>query len=202
MNMCNKKNFFKKNNPKTEIEFKKLQNHDLTTIDDLRELFPFWRRESILKKIRETEKGKDVRFVATLNGKIIAHVKYILGKSLHKHRVEMVSLIVEENERRKGIAKKLVNFSLKNLPPHICLIILAVDKKNKPAINLYKKLGFKEHGLLKNASKINNKFVDNLLMNKKIKKIKNWIKIMVKTPKILKIFGFLFFEKIYILKRS
>lgn len=168
MNMCNKSKKEKKTNENLDIELKKLENHDLTTIDDLHELFPFWRRDSILKKLKETEKGKDIRFIATIDGKIVAHVKYILGKSLHKHRVEMVSLIVEEDSRRKGIAKSLVKYSLKSLPKEKSLVILSVDKKNKPAINLYKKVGFKEHGLLKRASIIDEKFVDNILMNKKI----------------------------------
>ena len=160
----------KEKNKKTiNIEFEKLKHHDLTTIEELHNLFPFWKRNSILKKLKKTEKEKDIRFIAKIDGKIVAHVKYILGKSLHKHRVEMVSLMVEENKRRKGIAKKLVNYSLKNLPEEKTLVILAVDKKNKPAINLYKKLGFKEHGLLKKASIVDGKYVDNLLMNKKIK---------------------------------
>jgi len=168
MNMCNKSKKEKKTKETLDIELKKLENHDLTTIDDLHELFPFWRRDSILKKLKETEYGKDLRFIATIDGKIIAHIKYILGKSLHKHRVEMVSLIVSENNRKKGIGKKLIKYSINNLPKEKSLIILAVDKKNKPAINLYKKIGFKEHGLLKKGSIVDGKFVDNLLMNKKI----------------------------------
>lgn len=166
--MCNTKSkkIIEKN--VLDIELKKLETHDLNTIDDLHELFPFWRRESILKKLKETEKGKDFRFVAIIGGKIVAHVKYALGKSLHKHRTEMVSLIVENESRRKGIAEKLVKFSLKNLPKEKSLVILAVDKKNKPAINLYKKIGFIEHGLLKKGSIVENKFVDNVLMHKKI----------------------------------
>jgi len=152
--------------PIKEVEFSRLKSGDLSTIPELHALFPNWKKDSILKKVKKTFKGEDLRFVARKNGKIVAHVKLSLGKGLHRHRAEMTSLAVAPTCRRKGIATQLVKFAVEDLPDRVTLVTLAVDKKNKPAITLYKYLGFTEFGLLKNASIINGKHIDNCLMQK------------------------------------
>ena len=150
------------------IECKKLVDSDLTTIDQLGKLFPHWKRTSLQKKIKETLKGKDYRFIAVCEGRIIGHLKVFFGKGLHKHRVEFSSLIVDFSHRREGVGTSLVEFALKSLPKNISLVLLAVDTKNKSAFNLYKKLGFKKYGLLNKASILNGKLVDNYLMKKEL----------------------------------
>ena len=150
------------------IECKKLIDSDLTTIDQLAKLFPHWKRVSLQKKIKETLSGRDIRFLALNEGKIIGHMKASLGKGLHKHRVEFSSLIVDSNFRHAGVGTSLVEFALKNLPKEIHLVLLAVDAKNKTAFNLYKKLGFEKYGLLKKASFVNGKYVNNYLLKKDI----------------------------------
>lgn len=62
-----------------------------------------------------------------------------------------------------------MKFALTKIPKKTKIITLAVDSKNKKAINLYKKMGFKKYGLLKNGSKINSKFINNYYMYKTIK---------------------------------
>ena len=107
-----------------------------------------------------------MRFVARKNGKIIAHVKLILGTGIHSHVVSITSLIVDSKARRQGIGIGLMTYSLSKLSKSVLVATLAVDSKNKAAINLYKKIGFERYGLLKQASKIQGKFVDNYLMEK------------------------------------
>jgi len=148
------------------IECKRLVDSDLTTIDQLGKLFPRWRRTSLQKKIKETLGGKDLRFVAMHEGKIIGHLKVSLGKGLHKHRVEFSSLIVDPSYRHSGVGTNLVEHALKNLPKGISLVLLAVDTKNKTAFTLYKKLKFKKYGLLNKASIVNGKLIDNYLLKK------------------------------------
>jgi ribosomal protein S18 acetylase RimI-like enzyme len=150
------------------VEFKELVGIDLNTVDQLHSLFPKWKKASVQKKINDTLQGKDKRFVALLDGKIIAHTRISLGKGLHKHRAEITSLVVDSMHRRKGIATGLMNFALKNLPKGKHLVLLAVDSKNKAAIKLYKNIGFEKYGLLKKASQIDGKFVDNYLMKKQL----------------------------------
>jgi ribosomal protein S18 acetylase RimI-like enzyme len=148
------------------IEYSRLREADLNSINELRALFPGWSRGSLLEKIRKTQKGRDIRFVAKHGGVIVAHLKVVTGKGLHRHRAEMNSLTVFHPFRRQGIATVLTKYAMQNLPKRTTLVTLAVDRKNKSAIRLYKKLGFTQFGLLKRASKIDGKYVDNCLMSK------------------------------------
>lgn len=150
------------------IEFKRLSESSLNTIDELSALFPHWKRASVQRKIDATLKHKDARFVALMNGKIIAHVRVLFGKGMHKHRVEFASLIVLPKERHHGVAFGLMEFVFSSLPKSKTLGLLAASTKNKPAITLYKKLGFEKYGVLKNAAIVDGKFVDNILMQKKL----------------------------------
>jgi len=150
------------------IEFKELADTNLNTIEELHALFPHWKKSSVQKKIKMTNRRRDKRFVALRNGKIIAHVKVVFGKGLHNHRVEVTSLIVEPKDRRHKIGTGLMKYVLKQLPSDRGLVLLAVDTKNKPAIELYKKLGFEEYGHLKKASCLDGKYVDNYLMKKEL----------------------------------
>ena len=149
---------------KEKITYELLNETGLNIIDQLHKLFPQWKRASVIKKVKDSTDGVDLRFVTKANGEIISHVKYGKGKGIHAHVVSVTSLIVSKNHRRKGIAEKLMTYSMKKLLPETKIITLAVDAKNKPAINLYKKLGFKKYGLLKKASLIKGKYVDNYMM--------------------------------------
>ncbi|MEK6958535.1 MAG: GNAT family N-acetyltransferase [archaeon] len=153
---------------KKELDFSNLNESSLNTVNELHALFPHWKRISVLKKIKKTLKGEDLRFVAKADGKIIAHMKVMIGKGIHKHRAEMTSLIVHPGHRKKGLGLGLVKFTLKNVPDKINLVILSVDRKNKAAISLYKKAGFTSYGMLKGASFVKGKFTDNYLMQKRI----------------------------------
>ena len=146
-------------NPLEGIEFKELLDTNLSTISELHLLFSHWRKSSVQKKINATLKGLDKRFVAIKDGRIVGHARVVFGKGLHKHRVEISSLVVETSVRRHHIGIGLMEFILKNLPSSIKLVLLAVDSKNKPAIHLYKKIGFTKYGLLKKASFVNGKYL-------------------------------------------
>jgi len=149
---------------KEEITYELLNDTGLNIIDQLNKLFPQWKRSSVIKKVKDSHEGKDIRFVAKADGEIISHVKYGKGKGIHSHMMTVTSLVVSKNYRRKGIAEKLMLFSIKKLPKETKIITLAVDSENKAAINLYKKLKFKKYGLLKKASLIKGKYVDNYMM--------------------------------------
>jgi ribosomal protein S18 acetylase RimI-like enzyme len=149
-----------------EVEYKQLTQSSLSVIDELCALFPHWKRASVQKKISNIETNGDLRFVALKDGKIIGHIRIIPGHGLHKHRVEITSLVVAPENRHHGVAQGLMLFALSTLPKTKSLVILAASKKNKPAIALYKKLGFVKYGALNKASTVNGKYVDNILMKK------------------------------------
>jgi len=148
------------------FDYSDLTESSLKNIDELHKLFPQWHRKSVIRKLKLTGEGKNLRFVARKNGKIIAHVKLIFGTGIHSHVVSITSLVVDSKERRQGIGIGLMTYALSKLSKSILVTTLAVDSKNKAAINLYKKIGFERYGLLKQASKIQGKFVDNYLMEK------------------------------------
>lgn len=152
-----------------EMDFKELKEIDLNTVSEVHALFPHWKRSSVQRKLDSTQKKKDQRFVALNKGKIVAHVKVVYGQGLHKHRAEITSLVVDEKLRKHHIGSGLMKFVLANLFSQTSLVLLAVETKNKPAIKLYKKLGFEKYGLLKRASFVNGQFVDNILMKKDLK---------------------------------
>ena len=152
-----------------KISFEELKDSDMNTIEEIHSLFPQWNRLSVIKKLKHTQSGENMRFVARRNGKIVAHLKIIPGNSIHTHVAEMTSLIVSSKERGQGIGAGLMEYAISKIPKRINTLKLAVDKRNKTAISLYKKIGFEKYGLLENASKINGEFIDNLLMVKKLK---------------------------------
>lgn len=69
---------------------------------------------------------------------IIDNVAFI-GYSIYFERAEIDYLYVKEEYRNKGYASKLVDYVIKQ---NFENITLEVNKKNVPAINLYKKFNF------------------------------------------------------------
>ncbi len=152
-----------------DFEFVEIKDSSLKLIGEIHALFPHWKRSSVQKKLAATRRGRDRRFAVLSDGKVVAHVRVVNGKSIHKHRAQILSLVVSPLMRRKGIGTKLMRFVIRELSSEKKLLLLEVDKTNTPAIRLYSKLGFKKYGLLKKASISKNRFVDNVLMKKDLK---------------------------------
>ena len=55
------------------IFYSALTDGDMRTIDGLQALFPHWKRLSVIKKIRTTMNGENMRFIARRHGTIIAY---------------------------------------------------------------------------------------------------------------------------------
>ena len=82
-------------------------------------------------------------YIAYIDDTLIGYIYY----SKIYDRLEINNILVDESRRREGIASKLFDYLLEkeNLP-----ITLEVDETNNKAINLYKKIGFKEVSIRKN----------------------------------------------------
>ena len=82
-------------------------------------------------------------YIAYIDDTLIGYIYY----SKIYDRLEINNILVAESRRREGIASKLFDYLLEkeNLP-----ITLEVDETNNKAINLYKKIGFKEVSIRKN----------------------------------------------------
>ena len=82
--------------------------------------------------------------VAVEDGTVCGYVgsQTVLGES------DMMNIAVEENYRRQGIAKRLVEELIRNL--NASMLTLEVRASNAPAITLYERLGFTEVGRRRN----------------------------------------------------
>lgn len=78
--------------------------------------------------------------------KILGYADY----SLIYDRIELDNIFVNEDERRKGIGKKLLGYLVAvAIDSHVVNITLEVRVSNEAARNLYKSFGFREVALRK-----------------------------------------------------
>jgi len=103
-------------------------------------------REWLKGKIKDVGNHKEVFLVAECDNKIVGTT----GIGLHKEREEHVGefgIVIRQGYRGIGLGKYLMGEILKmakrELKPRPKVIRLSVYPNNKPAINLYKKMGFK-----------------------------------------------------------
>ncbi|MDR3257386.1 MAG: GNAT family N-acetyltransferase [Mycoplasmataceae bacterium] len=80
-----------------------------------------------------------------------------------KGEIDIVKIFTAEAYRQKGFAIKLLAFLESKYPKHI--LYLEVNELNKPAINLYHKLGFQQINVRK---KYYNNINDAIIMERKI----------------------------------
>ena len=134
-------------------DFEEIKNNLQIDFDE------FW-STSILKSELENELSKYL--VAKDNNEIVGFAGIIVLPD----DIEITNIVVKKVERKKGIGilllDKLIEIS-KNTGKE--LISLEVNEKNKIAINLYEKFGFKKVGLRK---KYYNGIDNAIIMSRKI----------------------------------
>lgn len=118
---------------------------DNCKISDLKNSFP-----QIFTKIDVNKVLVDSKFTQTFtyveNNKIVGVILY----DLIYERCELIQIEVLENYRNQKIASKLLTYMIADCQKnHIENITLEVKITNQPAINLYKKFGFKEVAIRK-----------------------------------------------------
>lgn len=120
-------------------------NKSLKPIDKVKKRYFYYLKKDLIFKDRAI-------FIVIKNDKIIG---MILGKIVNtlsiikfKKRGYISNLYILPKYRRKGIAKKLVRELIEWFKSHnIKNLRLEVYSKNKPALNIYDKLGFKEYAI-------------------------------------------------------
>lgn len=88
---------------------------------------------------------EDDNFVCIDKDKIVAHASYNPKSKRRNGSIYMVNLTVLPEYRRRGIAQNLIYTACKYYMDKGVKLLMStsVDKDNKPAINLYQKVGFK-----------------------------------------------------------
>lgn len=108
-----------------------------------------WKHE---RNIRMQQKGPYLWLIAWENNKPIANLQIMFKGSFSKevrgqlkNCPHLASLYVKESHRKKGIAKKMMDFAENLLKQKgFSQVGLAVEKGNKFLIGLYNKLGYKD----------------------------------------------------------
>ena len=120
--------------------------------------------EWLAKKLVGREKGELIHFVAEVDGKVVASAEIIKRRGHQKH-VGILGIAVKSGCRRLGIGTKLIEVLLEEAKKQgLKVIILDVYEKNLPALNLYRKMGFKEVGRIPKAIFWKGRYVDDIKM--------------------------------------
>jgi len=127
------------------LKIREAQENDLLEIISIaKESFTIpWSLKSFYE---ELENPHSILAVAEVNGEIVG---YIVARTIIDE-AEILSIAVKSSLRKKGIASHLVAYILKKLKNLVKICYLEVRVSNLPAINLYKKFGFKICSLRKN----------------------------------------------------
>ena len=113
---------------------------------------------------------KNVLF-ALSNDKPVGMITFVLkNKAKTRHIANIFGVYVKQEFRGQGIGEKLIESAISSIKNNrnAIKINLNVNAKQKAAVKLYEKYGFKTVGRLKKDLHVNGKFYDELIMEKMV----------------------------------
>jgi len=120
--------------------------------------------EWLAERLVSLEKDEIIYFVTEVDGKVVASAEITKRRGHQKH-VGVLGVAVKSGHRRLGIATKLIEALLEEAKKQgLKVIILDVYEKNLPALNLYKRIGFKEVGRIPKAIFWKGEYIDDVKM--------------------------------------
>jgi ribosomal protein S18 acetylase RimI-like enzyme len=106
-------------------------------------------------------------FGAFRGGALVGIAGFAVARGVKSaHKGFLWGVYVRPRARANGVARKLIEAALTAAAVQVELIQLTVERGNLSARRLYTNLGFSEYGLEKNARKIGDHYVDDILMAK------------------------------------
>lgn len=113
----------------------------------------------------------NVHLVGEIDGTAVGYVRLRPPTHLpeNAHVIEVSGLAVHPAARRRGVASALLR-AAEQRARGARKLSLRVLSTNKPAIRLYRKLGFEREGTLRQEFLINGQYVDDLLMAKLLRR--------------------------------
>lgn len=126
---------------------------------------------TFLSQVMDKLKKNDAVFlVLESGGKIAATVMVDRDRGEGSEHVGLFGISMRKEFRGKGIGKKISRTALSLAKKRMKIKIsrLTVVLKNKPAIRLYRRLGFKKTGITPKGFKHYGKYVDEMLMHKEL----------------------------------
>jgi ribosomal protein S18 acetylase RimI-like enzyme len=117
--------------------------------------------------------GKDFKewFLAKINNQLVGCLLVTVGEPQKLRHVGYIAgMFVSKDHRREGVASKLLETAFKKLKENGALKVrLEVLSSQGPAVNLYKKMGFKKIAELKKEFFVNEAYYDMYEMEKFLK---------------------------------
>jgi len=124
-------------------------------------------REFVQKCLKQEKEKTGVHFALEIN-EIILGMSGVTIDGVITHHVGRFGIILKKEARGKGLgfklAKTVISEAKKKLK--VKIVTLNVSHRNKVAIGLYKKLGFKEVGIIKKALNFFGRYDDEVIMVK------------------------------------
>jgi hypothetical protein len=111
--------------------------------------------------------------VAETNNIVIGVLEFNQGNWTRIKHSGCLEIYVANGYREKGVGSRLMSnlFQWLETYPVIEIVNLKVHATNERAINFYKKLGFEIDGIQKKGLKYDERYVDIVMMSKKLEKI-------------------------------
>jgi len=127
-------------------------------------------KEYFKKILKDGGKKIRVDLILDINGEVYGSAGvWLIDDGIRKHVGEL-GIALKKNARGRGLGeklfKKIIEKAVKELK--IKIVTLFVYSRNKVAINLYKKMGFKKLGVIKKGVSYHGKLIDDYLMIKYI----------------------------------
>lgn len=113
--------------------------------------------------------GDAVASIAEVGGKVVGICS--IGKRDRRDELKHVGTLgiwITQGNRGRGIGTKLVNSCLKSAKSKFEIVDLTVFSKNKNAMRLYQRFGFKKYGFAKKAVKRGKLYMDKYLMSREL----------------------------------
>lgn len=89
---------------------------------------------------------------------------YVEPGAKRVHKGYLVGVYVRPSARGRGLARRLVSAILGEARERVEIVLLGVGRANTTARRLYTELGFQEYGLERDALKVGDRYIDEVLM--------------------------------------
>lgn len=151
---------------KFKIFINRLIKEDAKVLMD-KEIALKYERNWLKERLKEIKNHQEVHIFAEFENDIIASTAIGLGKFRNNHIGEL-GISIKKEYRGIGLGtyliKEIIKLAEKELKPKPKIIRLGVFINNKPAINLYKKVGFKKVAQIPDQIQYKGKLVDEVVM--------------------------------------
>ncbi len=123
-------------------------------------------------RIKDIEAGLVVHLVAVMDGAIVGGAEVFANPEPWREHVGIFTIALSAQARGRGIARRLFEALLVESRKRFNMRMLQLDlnASNKRAYRFYQKIGFRKAGLIKGGLKHRGRYMDQIVMIKKLRK--------------------------------